>query len=104
MSDRQLLRGIEYVPELKGHLILAGNKGPSEAQRLWFWPESGSPPQPASIAGETGFANGEGLARVRSGDETLILIVSDDGKVASGKPATYFMAPLDDLRIGEESE
>lgn len=102
--DGRGIRSIEYMPELKGHLILAGNKGPSEAQRLWLWPESGSQPQPVSIAGQTGFANGEGLARVRSGDETLILIVSDDGKVASGKPATYFMAPLDDLRIGEGSE
>ena len=101
LADGRGIRGIEYMPELKGHLVLAGNKGPSEAQRLWFGPEDGSPPQPASIAGETGFANGEGLARVRFGDETLILIVSDDGKVSSGKPATYFMAPLDELQFGE---
>ena len=98
------IRAMEYIPELKGHLILAGNKGRSEAQQLWFWPETGAPPQPASIARQSRFANGEGLARVQLGEEVRILIVSDEGNPATGLPATYLMAPLEQVRIGEGAE
>lgn len=94
------IRSMEYVPELEGYLILAGNKGRSEEQWLWFWPGGGSSqPRPATIDGQSRFRNGEGLTPARLNGQSWIVLVSDDGSEKNGRPGHYLLAPLSALEI-----
>ncbi len=96
------IRGMSYDPRLRGYLIAAGSsaKGSGRENRIWFW--SGEPdavPHAVVVDGRYGVANAEGIAPVRIGGESRILIVSDDGDRKNSRNARFLLVDYQQLRL-----
>ncbi len=96
------IRGMSYDSRLRGYLVVAGSstKGSGRQNRVWFW--SGEPdaaPRPVVVDGRYGMANAEGIASVRVGGESRILIVSDDGDRKTSRNAGFLLVDYHQLRL-----
>jgi Protein of unknown function (DUF3616) len=89
----QGIRGLSYVPAIGAYLVIGGP--PTREQDdfdLWRW--SGQPGATAcrvTVAGLRGFARAEGVSPAVVGGKERIVIVSDDGKRAAGRFASYLL-------------
>lgn len=95
------VRGLSWVPALGGFLLVSGPVAREQTQfRLWFW--SGQPDavaRPVSVPGLAGFEHAEGITPARLDGREQILIVSDDGNRAEGRPARYLRVDAAQLVI-----
>lgn len=95
------LRGMAWVPALAGYLLIAGPMAREQRHfELWFWNgDHDSPARRVEVPGLAGFAHAEGICTaLLDGRETLV-IVSDDGDRAAGRPAGYLLVAPADLEI-----
>jgi hypothetical protein len=97
--DGHGLRGMSFIPALNGHLLISGPVAKELAQfRLWFWSgRTGEAPHQVSYPGLPGFAHAEGVAPALIDGQQKIVIVSDDGDRAAGRPAGFLL--LDPVRL-----
>lgn len=100
------LRGMSYIPALGGYLLIGGPVSKEQVQfQLWFW--SGQPqdaPRRAELPGLPGFAHAEGVSPAVIDGRERIVIVSDDGDRAAGRPAGFLLLDPAQLRIAPNSE
>jgi hypothetical protein len=87
------IRGLSYVPAIGAYLVIGG---PPTRQRddfdLWSWSgQSGATACRVTVAGLHGFARAEGVSPAVVGGKERIVIVSDDGKRAAGRFASYLL-------------
>ncbi len=96
------IRGMSYVPRLRGYLIVAGDstKGSGKQNQLWFWSgETDNLPRQAVVNGLEGVANAEGVAPIETDGNSRILIVSDDGNRKKGKNAGFVLIDYQQLQL-----
>lgn len=93
------LRGMSHVPALGGYLLISGPVAKEQTQfRLWFWSgRTADAPRRAAVPGLPGFEHAEGVAPALIDGQQKIVIVSDDGDRAAGRPARFLL--LDPMRI-----
>lgn len=95
------LRGMSWIPSLQGYLLISGPVAKEQTQfRLWFW--RGRPdtrPRRAEVDGLPGFEHAEGLTPAVIAGKPRIVIVSDDGSHAEGRPARFLLLAPEQLRI-----
>ena len=96
------IRGLTYVPRLKGFLILSQREGGKKEKpfKLWLW--GGSRKEPARrvrIDGVPDLRNAEAVAPIRLDGEERILVLSDDGNYRRRRPAKYLLVDYSALRI-----
>lgn len=96
------LRSIGHVPALAGHLLISGPSDRAERRfRLWFWRGPGhTAVQAVHIDGLADLAHAEGICSAVIGGQACVLIVSDDGDRAAGRPARFASIPLARLHLG----
>lgn len=99
--DGNGLRGMAWVAALGGYLLIAGPMAREQRDfALWFW--DGRPASPArrvEVPGLAGFAHAEGICPAVLDGRDRLIIVSDDGDRAAGRPAGYLLADPADLRM-----
>ncbi|EXI85123.1 MAG: hypothetical protein AW11_03682 [Candidatus Accumulibacter regalis] len=95
------IRGMTYVPLLKGYLVIAGPIARAQVQfELWFW--SGDDQDPArrvSVAGLPGFEHAEGISAAVIDGQPRIVIVSDDGNRKQERFARFLLLDPAQLQI-----
>jgi hypothetical protein len=95
------LRGMAWAPALNGYLLIAGPEAREQRGfELWFW--NGAPASPAhrvNVPGLEGFAHAEGVCPAELDGRQVIVLVSDDGDRAAGRPAGYCVIGLEQLRV-----
>lgn len=95
------LRGMAYVPDLSGYILIAGPVARESVQfQLWFW--SGNQAEGAravSVAGLDGFEHAEGLTLAVVDGREKLLIVSDDGDRDEGRYGQFLLLDIDQLQI-----
>lgn len=95
------IRGMAYVPELEGFLVIGGPTAREQVQfQLWFW--NGRPEGPArrvTVAGLQGLEHAEGVSAALLDGRRRIVIVSDDGDRKEGRFARYLLLDPDQLRV-----
>lgn len=94
------IRGLSYVPALGEYLVIGGPTSREPAHfGLWRW--SGEPGAPAfrmTIPGLRGLEKAEGVTPAVVGGMERIVVVSDDGNRAAGRPASYLLLDPAELR------
>lgn len=95
------LRGMSRVHALGGYLLISGPVAREQSQfRLWFWNgRAGSAPRRAEVDGLPGVEHAEGITPAVIAGEQRLVIVSDDGSRADGRPARFLILPPDRIRI-----
>lgn len=95
------LRGMSYIPVLGGYLLISGPVAKEAVQfQLWFW--NGLPdeaPRRVQVSGLPGFAHAEGICPAVIDGAPRIVIVSDDGSRADGRPARFLLLAPEQLQI-----
>ncbi|WP_190275860.1 DUF3616 domain-containing protein [Thiorhodovibrio frisius] len=102
------IRAMTYVPELNGYLLVtqkAKKKSKSEKSfKLWFMENrEGAEPEKITLNG-IDLEKTEGITHFRDNNQTVIMLVSDDGNSASEHPAQYLTVPLDELHIPSRAD
>lgn len=95
------LRALSWIPALSGYLLVSGPVAKKQAQfQLWFWSGiAGEPPKLAEVAGLAGFEHTEGVTQATIDGQPKIVIVSDDGDRAEGRPARFLILDIHQIRI-----
>lgn len=95
------LRGMSWIPALRGYLLISGPVAKEQVQfRLWYW--RGDPaeaPRPAEVDGLAGFEHAEGVTPALIAGQPKIVIVSDDGSRAEGRPARFLILDPQQIRF-----
>lgn len=96
------LRALSWVPALNGYLLVSGPVSKEPVQfRLWLWRgQAGDQPRPASVDNLPGFENAEGICPAIVAGAPKIMVVSDDGSRAEGRPARYLLLDIAQIRVG----
>lgn len=96
------LRALSWVPALNGYLLVSGPVSKEPVQfRLWLWRgQAGDQPRPASVDSLPGFENAEGICPAIVAGAPKVMVVSDDGSRAEGRPARYLLLDLAQIRVG----
>lgn len=85
------LRALAHVPDLGGYLLVSGptDRAP-EPFRVWRWTgRDEAAPIPVWPPGGADWAHAEGLCPARIAGESVLVVVSDDGDRALGRPAGF---------------
>ncbi len=95
------LRGMAWIPALRGYLLIAGPVAREQRHfELWFWSgQTEAPARRVELPGLPGFAHAEGISPAVVEGREAIILVSDDGDRAAGRPAGYLLFAPEDLRI-----
>lgn len=103
--DGDGIRALAWCPALAGYLLIGGPADRAARPfRLWWW--SGRHDEaacPARLPGLAGFARAEGLCPARLDGAARLVIVSDDGDRAAGRPAHFLVLDPQRLEIGPAS-
>jgi hypothetical protein len=95
------IRSMNYMPRLKGYLIVSGPAGKSENRNfnLWFWDgEQPGVAQRVTVTGLAGFEETEGLSPIIwNGQERLLMIT--DGTLEGAGTARYIILKYEQLHI-----
>lgn len=99
------LRALSWVPALGGYLAVGGPPSrEASGFRLWFWGGPGDlHPCPTTLPGLDGLAHAEGVTPALVNGREMILVVSDDGSRAGGRPANYLLLDPALLRIDRDT-
>lgn len=99
--DGHGLRGMSWIPALRGYLLISGPVAKEQTQfRLWFWSGSAADrPRRAEVAGLAGFEHAEGVTPAVIDGKPRIVIVSDDGSRDDGRPARFLILEPEQIRI-----
>lgn len=99
--DGDGLRGMAWLPDPAGYLLLAGPVARERVQfRLWFWDgHADRPPRRVSVPGLAGFEHAEGVCPALIGGRRCIVVVSDDGDRKKGRCARFLVLDPEQLRI-----
>ena len=84
------IRAMSYDQILRGYLIsneIYGINNKKKVSQILFW--DGDKTHRTHRMAQPGLKNIEGITSLRYGDNTRILLSSDDGKKAKGKAASY---------------
>lgn len=87
----QGLRALAHVPDLDGYLLVSGpvDRAPVPF-RVWRWSgRDEDAPSPLWPPDGTDWAHAEGLCPARLAGESVLVVVSDDGDRALGRPAGF---------------
>lgn len=97
------IRAMAYLEWLDGYLLISGPVARAPVQfRAWFWGgRPGDRARPVNVAGLPGFEHAEGVSPAVIGGRRCIVIVSDDGDRAQGRPARYLLLDPEQLRIAD---
>lgn len=95
------IRGLSYVPELAGYLVVSGPVAREQVQfQLWFWSgQAAERPRRVSVPGLPGFEHAEGVSPATIDGRQRIVIVSDDGSRKDGRFARYLLLDPGQLQI-----
>lgn len=95
------IRGMSYLPALKGYLIVSGPVAREQVQfQLWFWSgQRGDQARRVSVPGLPGFEHAEGVSPAVIDGKQRIIIVSDDGSREEGRFAHYLLLDPGQLQI-----
>lgn len=95
------LRGMSRIPALGGYLLISGPVAKEQTQfRLWFWSgREADAPRRVGVPGLPGFEHAEGVAPALIDGQQKIVIVSDDGDRAAGRPARFLLFDPAQLQI-----
>lgn len=97
------IRGLVYAPRLDGYLIIAAREDKKGSFKLWFWSGNRSDiARKVKIKGLKDLRRAEGITPVRLGDAEGILIFSDEGETARGKPGRYILLQYKQLSIATD--
>ena len=90
------IRGLSYVPNLGGYLVIAGPVGSEEAAfQLWFWSsETGALARRVGLPGLPSIEHAEGICPAVLDGRQCLVIVSDDGKRAEKRYAQFLVLDL----------
>ena len=96
------MRALAHVPDLGGYLIVSGPVGRApEPFRVWRWSgRDDAAPSPLWPPDGTDWAHAEGLCPARLAGESVLVVVSDDGDRAQGRPAGFRILRPDQLVPG----
>lgn len=99
--DGQGIRGMAFLPDLGGYLVISGPVAREAAQfQLWFWSgRAEEVAQRATVAGLAGFEHAEGVSAASLAGRQRIVIVSDDGSRKAGRCARYLLLDPAQLHI-----
>lgn len=95
------IRGMSWCPTLEGYLLISGPVDREPAPfALWFWRgQPGDVPRRVTVPGLPGFEHAEGISPAEIDGRRRIIVVSDDGDRAAGRPARYLLLDPGQLRI-----
>ncbi len=95
------IRGMAYVPLLKGYLLIAGPMARTQVPfELWFWSgDEQAPARRVSVAGLPGFEHAEGISAALIDGRPRIVIVSDDGSRKQKRFARFLLLDPEQLEI-----
>jgi hypothetical protein len=95
------IRGMSYLPALKGYLIVSGPVARESVQfQLWFWNgQRGAPARRVSVPGLPGFEHAEGVSPALIDGKQRIIFVSDDGSREEGRFARFLLLDPGQLKI-----
>ncbi|MEW5788558.1 MAG: hypothetical protein AB1899_11965 [Pseudomonadota bacterium] len=95
------LRGLAWVPSLAGYLLIGGPVARQTVPfQLWFWGgRAGEEPRRVRVGPLEGFAHAEGVTPALIQGRPRIVIVSDDGSRAEGRPASFLLIDPADLQV-----
>lgn len=95
------IRGMSYLPALKGYLIVSGPVAREQVQfQLWFWSgQRGAPARRVSVPGLAGFERTEGVSPALINGRQRIVFVSDDGSREEGRFARFLLLDPGQLQI-----
>lgn len=96
------IRGLAHVPALGGYLVIAGPIARQQVQfSLWFWSgQPGARARPVAVPGLAGFEHAEGVCAAVIEGQPRVVLVSDDGSRAEGRPARFLLLAPEQLRLG----
>lgn len=98
--DGRGIRSLAHVPALGGYLVVGGPVArDTEPFGLWFWSGGAEPPRRAVLPGLPGFEHAEGICAAVVAGRPCLVVVSDDGDRAAGRPARYLQFDPAALRI-----
>jgi len=95
------LRGMSWIPSLKGYLLISGPVTKEQTQfRLWFWSgQADAKPRRAEVEGLPGFEHAEGVTPAVIDGKPRIVIVSDEGSRAEDRFARFLLLAPEQIRI-----
>jgi hypothetical protein len=95
------VRGMSWVPQLDGYLLLAGpaGRGADELWGLWLWDGTAAPARRVTIPGGPPLVRAEGITPWSDGKERGVLIVYDDGDKSRQEGAHHLLLRYDQLDI-----
>ncbi len=102
--DGHGIRGLSYIPSLRGYLVIGGPVASGREQfELWFWSgQAGAKAGRVTVPGLPGFRRAEGVSAVTIDGAERILIVSDDGDREERRSAHFLLLDPAQLKIAED--
>ena len=96
----EVIRSLNYIPHLKGYLIISGPVGKSKniEFKLWLWNVQKNTTQRVTVDGLKGFEEAEGLAAITWNGKPHLLIMTD-GMLSGSKNARYIILKYEQLHI-----
>ncbi len=96
----EAIRSLNYIPRLKGYLVVSGPVGKSSniEFKLWLWDAQKNTTQRVTIEGLKGFEEAEGLAAITWNGKPRLLIMTD-GMLSGSKNARYIILKYEQLHI-----
>lgn len=102
--DGHGIRGMSYIPSLRGYLVIGGPIGRGREQfELWFWNgQAGAKAGRVTVRGLPGMRRAEGVSAVTIDGAERIMIVSDDGDREKRRSAHFVLLDPAQLEIAED--
>ena len=99
----ETIRSLNYIPYLKGYLIISGPVGKSKniEFKLWLWNLQKNTTQRVTVDGLEGFEEAEGLAAITWNGKPRLLIMTD-GMLSGSKNARYIILKYEQLHIKKQ--
>ncbi len=102
--DGHGIRGLSYIPSLRGYLVIGGPVASGREQfELWFWSgQAGAKVGRVTVRGLPGFRRAEGVSEITIDGAERIFIVSDDGDREERRSAHFLLLDPAQLKIAED--
>jgi hypothetical protein len=96
----EAIRSLNYIPHLKGYLVVSGpvSKSKNIEFKLWLWDLQKNTTQRVTVDGLEGFEEAEGLAAITWNGKPRLLIMTD-GMLSGSKNARYIILKYEQLHI-----